>query len=228
MLKSIRESLKNTLHWLKERFALVSRAQWNRAGYYAALALLLVILGAASSAYRHRAAQPPVEEPAVKSALSAQAESTLPEPEPTEAPNPWAWPLEGEIIGEYATDEPVWSATLELWQTHPALDIAGSPGEAVCACRDGVVADAWSDRLWGNVIVIDHGSGWRSVYRGLNTLNLVEVGSEVHMGDVISAVAQSVSCEADLPAHIHFELTKDGNSVDFARVVKGGEGENRG
>ena len=41
-----------------------------------------------------------------------------------------------EILAEYAPDAPVWSETLGQWQTHPALDIAGSPGEAVYACRD--------------------------------------------------------------------------------------------
>ena len=58
-------------------------------------------------------------------------------------------------MAEYAPDAPVWSETLGQWQTHPALDIAGSPGEAVYACREGVVSEAWSDRLWGNVVVID-------------------------------------------------------------------------
>ncbi len=201
------------------RIRSVSREGWSRVGYYAALALLLAILAAGSSAYRNRSAQPKAEQPAAKTALSARAESALPTPAPTVEPNPWTWPLEGEIIGEYAPNEPVWSATLGQWQTHPALDIAGSPGEAVYACRDGVVADAWCDRLWGNVIVIDHGDGWQSVCRGLNTLNLVEIGGEVRAGDVISAVAPSVPCEADMPAHIHFEVTKDGDSADFAEII---------
>jgi murein DD-endopeptidase MepM/ murein hydrolase activator NlpD len=178
-----------------------------------------VILGAASSAYRHRAAQPPVEEPAAKSALSARAESTLPEPEPTEAPNPWAWPLEGEIVAEYAPDAPVWSETLGQWQTHPALDIAGSPGEAVYACRDGVVSEAWKDRLWGSVILVEHDVGYQSTYAGLNTLNMVAEGDAVGMGQVIGSVGQSAACEAERGWHIHFELTKDGVPVDFGTLV---------
>ena len=199
----------------------VSREQWGRVGYYAALALLLVILGAASSAYRSRSNPEKPEEPPARSALSAKAESLLlAAPEPTAEPQIWTWPLEGEIVGEYAPDAPIWSATLNQWQTHPALDIAGSPGEAVYACRDGVVADAWQDRVWGNVIVVEHEDGYASTYRGLNTLNLVEIGAEVRMGEVISAVAPSVPCEADLPAHIHFELTKDGADVDFVRLMK--------
>ena len=198
----------------------VTREQWGRVGYYAALALLLAILGMASHAYRNRDSRQAVPEPAVQTALSARAESLMTTPEPTAEPVIWRRPLEGEVIGAYSPEEPVWSQTLGQWQTHPALDIAGSPGEAVYACRDGVVADAWNDRLWGNVIVIDHGEGWQSVYRGLNTLNLVEIGDDVHAGDVISAVAPSVPCEAELPAHIHFELTHDGREVDFEELIE--------
>ncbi|MBR1820842.1 MAG: M23 family metallopeptidase, partial [Clostridia bacterium] len=130
--------------------------------------------------------------------------------------------LEGEIVGAYSPELPVWSGTLSQWQTHPALDIAGTPGEAVYACRDGVVSDAWHDRLWGNVIVIDHADGYQSTYAGLNTLNLAEVGQAVAAGDVISAVGPSLPCEADQPAHIHFQLTWNGEPADFEALVKQG------
>lgn len=214
MLRRIKELYRRTYACLSALIKAISRDQWGRIAYYAALALLLVALGAASHAYRSRKTEP-VTQPSARTALSARAEVHLPTPEPTAEPAQWVWPLDGEIIGEYAPDEPVWSATLEQWQTHPAIDIAGSPGEAVYACRDGVIADAWCDRLWGNVIAIDHSGGWQSKCCGLNTLNLVEVGQEVKAGDVISAVAPSVPCEADLPAHIHFEVTKDGEAVEF-------------
>lgn len=214
MFGKIKAFYQRARSWLSARARAISREQWGRIGYYAALALLLVALGAASHAYRNRTAAP-VTQPSARTALSAKAEVHLPTPEPTQEPVRWVWPIEGEIVGEYMPDEPVWSATLEQWQTHPALDIAGSPGEAVYACRDGEIADAWCDRLWGNVIAIDHSDGWQSRYCGLNTLNLVEVGQQVKAGDVISAVAPSVPCEADLPAHIHFELTKDGEAAEF-------------
>lgn len=218
MLNRIKQACGGAIGRLSRRIGAVSRAQWGRAAYYAGLALLLALLGAASHAYRAKLSQP-VEPPPAREALSAQAEPLLPTPEPTPEPVVWAWPLEGEIVGEYAPDAPVWSGTLMQWQTHPALDIAGSPGEAVYACRDGVVADAYHDRLWGNVIVLEHGDGYRSTYCGLNTLNLVEVGQSVAVGDVLSAVAPSVPCEADLPAHIHFELTQAGETADFQALL---------
>ena len=220
MLERIKAHFIKTIDRMRARLKGVTRAQWGRVGYYAALALLLIALGVASSAYRNKRLAPPKQEPVARSALSARAEAALPTSAPTPAPVEWVWPLEGEIIGEYSPSEPVWSTTLEQWQTHPALDIAGSPGEAVYAARDGEISDAWCDRLWGNVIVIDHDGGWQSVYRGLNTLNLVEVGDSVKAGDVVSAVAPSVPCEADLAPHIHFELTRDGKEMDFAEIME--------
>ena len=194
-----------------------ARVAVGRAGGYVALAALIALLGAGTYALRSdvTAAEPePVQPP--RAALAVQ--NAAPTPRPSAEPELWGWPVEGEILSAYS-DAPVWSQTLGQWETHPALDIAAAPGEAVYACRDGVVSDAWRDRLWGNVIVLDHGDGWQSTCAGLNTLNLVSVGDSVAKGDVISAAAPSLPCESDLPAHIHFMMTKDGVEVDPMDVL---------
>lgn len=200
-----------------EKIRQLLKKRGKEIAYYGALALLLAALALASHGYRTKRVQ--AEQVRTPAAITVQAPLPTATPEPTPEPVRWAWPLAGEVVGEYAPDAPVWSGTLMQWQTHPALDIAGSPGEAVYACREGTVADAYSDRLWGNVIVIDHGDGWRSTCRGLNTLKLVEIGQSVAAGDVISAVGPSVPCEAELGPHIHFELTRDGQPVDFAALA---------
>ena len=215
----MQERIKHAWAGVKRQAGRLSREQWGRVAWYAGLVLLLAVLGTASDAYRTRAAETDALTP-VESALPVRAALSQPTPEPTPEPVRWVWPLEGEVVGAYSPDAPVWSGTLSQWQIHPALDLAGMPGEAVYACRDGVVSDAYSDRLWGNVIAIDHGDGLASVYRGLNTLKLVEVGRTVAAGDVISAVAPSVPCEGDLGPHIHFELTLDGTPADFEERMK--------
>ena len=191
------------------------RQQWLR---YAGLALLLAVLGMGSYAWRTRGRSGDAVTPTPPRAVAAMLGPTL---EPTATPEPeyWAWPLEGECLADYSPDAPVWSETLGQWQTHPGLDIAGSPGEAVYACRDGVVSEAWNDRLWGNVVVIGHEEGYESTYAGLNTLELVDEGDAVKAGQVIGSVGQSAACEAERGWHLHFELTKDGEPVDFRALM---------
>lgn len=183
---------------------------------YASVALVLAILGCASYALRQRIAKPDDDPPPRAAAAMRAPEAS---PAPTPEPVRWVWPLEGEIVGAYSPDAPAWSRTLGQWQTHAGLDISGSPGEAVYACRDGEVVDAWNDRLWGNVIVIDHEDGYRSTYASLNTLKLVSPGDKVSAGDIISAVGDGAACEAELSYHLHFELTRDGAPVDFAALA---------
>ena len=185
-----------------------------------------LLLGAGSYAYRQRSlahSEQPEQPPRPAAAMRFQLPT--PEPEPSAEPVRWAWPLEGEIVGRYSPENPIWSETLEQWQAHPALDITGAPGEAVYACRDGSVSDAWSDRLWGNVVVLEHDDGYHSTYAGLNTLAMVSIGDRVEAGQVIGSVGDSAACEADLGWHIHFMLEKDGVPVDFQSVCPAGEGQ---
>ena len=190
--------------------------------FCAALVLLLLLLGLASAFWRARTRR---AEEAEKTPPAAVAAIVRPTAQPMEAepePSFWAWPVEGEIIGPYSPQEPVWSQTLSQWQTHPAIDIAGMPGEAVYACADGTVLDAYRDRLWGNVIVIGHDGGYQSTYAGVNTLKLVSPGDAVTRGDVISAVGEPVGCEADMASHLHFALSLAGQSVDFTALMNRG------
>ncbi len=198
-----------------------------RLGWYVALAALLVLLGSASYTYRKRAAAPVEPDSAPRAVMAVHTPDPVtawvtmvePTPEPTPEPLRFVWPVEGDVVGEYAENRMVWSEDLSQWQTHPALDIAAAPGEAVAACADGVVTDVWEDDLWGRVIQISHPEDYISTYAGLSTLKLVNIGDNVTAGQVISAVGDTAACEASLPAHLHFEVKKSGVSVNFDDIM---------
>ena len=213
------KSLREKAAMMRDAVA-ANRAKLGKIGYYAAVAALVAALGSATYAWRAQGNVPQRAE-TQRAAMAMRAATPTAEPEPAFTPEParFVWPLDGEIVGEFAPDRLVWSASLGQWQTHPGIDLQGSPGEAVRACADGVVEDVWQDRLWGNVIVVVHDEGYVSTYAGLNTLNLVEPGQRVTGGEIISAVGESAACEASLPWHVHFELTKDGQPVDFASLA---------
>ena len=226
-MESIKGSLKKTVNRLNhclsrlvDRVKDIAQTREKRQLLfrYAGLAMLLAALGLGSYAWRTKGKSGNAVPSTPPRAAAAMLVPTL-EPASTPEPEYWTWPLEGECLADYSPDAPVWSETLGQWQTHPGLDIAGSPGEAVYACRDGVVSEAWNDRLWGNVVVIRHDEGYESTYAGLNTLELVSEGDAVKAGQIIGSVGQSATCEAERGWHLHFELTKDGEPVDLKMLM---------
>lgn len=86
---------------------------------------------------------------------------------------------------------------------HRGLDFAGNEGEAVYASDAGVIVYAgWNNYGYGNMIMVDHGNGFQSLYAHLSALN-VGCGQSVGQGEVIGAVG---STGRSTGAHLHFEL----------------------
>jgi murein DD-endopeptidase MepM/ murein hydrolase activator NlpD len=86
---------------------------------------------------------------------------------------------------------------------HWGIDIAGNEGEGVYATDAGVIVFAgWNDYGYGNMIMVDHGSGFQSLYAHLNALNVV-CGQSIGQGDVIGAIGSTGRSSG---AHLHFEI----------------------
>ncbi|NPV77753.1 MAG: M23 family metallopeptidase [Anaerolineae bacterium] len=89
---------------------------------------------------------------------------------------------------------------------HHGIDIAGNEGNAIFATDNGVVVYAgWNDWGYGNVVVIDHGNGWQTLYAHLSAYN-VQCGSYVYQGDVIGALGNTGRSSGP---HLHFEMRSD-------------------
>jgi len=86
---------------------------------------------------------------------------------------------------------------------HNGIDLAGNTGEAVYAADAGVIVYAgWNDYGYGNMIMIDHGNGFQSLYAHLSAIN-VFCGQSVGQGEVIGAIGSTGRSSG---AHLHFEL----------------------
>jgi murein DD-endopeptidase MepM/ murein hydrolase activator NlpD len=86
---------------------------------------------------------------------------------------------------------------------HWGIDIAGNEGEGVYATDAGVIVYAgWNNYGYGNMILIDHGGGFQSLYAHLSGLN-VGCGQSVGQGDVIGAIGTTGRSSG---AHLHFEI----------------------
>lgn len=86
---------------------------------------------------------------------------------------------------------------------HPAIDIAGDTGDPVWAVDDGVVVySGWSSSGYGNLVVLDHGNDWQSLYAHLND-TYVSCGESVYQGAHIGTIGNTGNSAGD---HLHFEL----------------------
>jgi hypothetical protein len=86
---------------------------------------------------------------------------------------------------------------------HWGIDISGNVGEGVYATDAGVVVYAgWNNYGYGNMVMIDHGSGFQSLYAHLSAFN-VGCGQSVGQGDVIGAIGSTGNSSG---AHLHFEI----------------------
>jgi len=86
---------------------------------------------------------------------------------------------------------------------HRGIDLAGSEGEGVYATDAGVVVySGWNDYGYGNMIMIDHGNGFQSLYAHLSALYR-GCGQSVGQGEGIGAVGTTGRSSGP---HLHFEL----------------------
>jgi LysM repeat protein len=94
---------------------------------------------------------------------------------------------------------------------HHGLDFRAKPGNPIYATDSGVIVYAGPNSFgYGNLVVIDHGNGWQSVYGHLSQWN-VECGQSVYQGNVIGLAGNTGNSTG---AHLHFELRYKGSYVN--------------
>jgi len=94
---------------------------------------------------------------------------------------------------------------------HPGIDIDGEEGDPVYASDSGVIVYAgWNDWGYGNVIVVNHGNGWQTLYAHLNDY-YVNCGQSVWQGNVIGTIGNTGNSTG---SHLHFEMMINGERVN--------------
>lgn len=94
---------------------------------------------------------------------------------------------------------------------HLGIDIDGETGDAVYAADNGVVVYAgWNNWGYGNVVVINHGNSWQTLYAHLSAIS-VGCGQSVFQGSVIGAIGSTGNSTG---SHLHFEMMHAGGKVN--------------
>ena len=113
-------------------------------------------------------------------------------------------PVEDYAVSQRAMDD------------HLGIDLAAESGAPVRATADGAVEQRGNDRQYGRFLLLKHGQGYESYYGHLKDWN-VSQGDSVRAGQTIGWVGMTGKSTAP---HLHFEIRKDGQPIDPAKVLK--------
>jgi len=106
----------------------------------------------------------------------------------------------------------------DYWSGHLGIDLAAGLGAPVVAADAGVVTIAqggWNGG-YGNVVMIDHGNGWITVYGHLSQINVVPCQG-VSQGQLIGLAGSTGNSTGP---HLHFETRLNGGFVNPWSVLQ--------
>jgi murein DD-endopeptidase MepM/ murein hydrolase activator NlpD len=93
---------------------------------------------------------------------------------------------------------------------HKGIDLDANIGDPVKAAADGIVGFVGVKNGYGNVVEVDHGNGYTTLYAH-NSAFTVKVGDLVRAGQQI---AKAGNTGRSTGAHIHFEVHQNGVAVN--------------
>ncbi len=99
----------------------------------------------------------------------------------------------------------------DYWSGHLAIDIAAGQGALLWASDSGAVVYAgWSGGGYGNMVMVDHGNGYQTLYAHMSSVT-VTCGQSIGQGQTIG---YSGSTGNSTGAHLHFEVRSNGGFIN--------------
>ena len=109
------------------------------------------------------------------------------------------WPVMGKVVSKFGTHK---NKKLNTITENVGIDIKTNAGTSVVSVLDGVVSTITYIRGHGNIIIIDHGGGFNTVYAHIERINVNE-NDYIQAGNTIAKVSDSNSAGGDI---LHFEV----------------------
>lgn len=124
-------------------------------------------------------------------------------------------PVPGKIISRFGIKQ---SGDYKSFTFQSGIDIRGEQGEPVRSVFMGDVIFAEWLKGYGNVVIIDHGDHYYTLYAHLQEM-FRKKGDAVDTGDVIATLGDTGSLKG---VRLHFELRHHGKPVDPVKWLKKG------
>ncbi len=118
----------------------------------------------------------------------------------------WPCPASHRVTSDYGYRT---SPTAGASTYHKGIDIGAPYGSAIVAAAPGEVTFAGYSSGAGNYVIVNHGSGLRTVYMHASSLN-VSVGQSVAAGDTVAFVGSTGISTGN---HLHFGVSLNGEYV---------------
>lgn len=198
--KGIRNNLKQGVQFA----AGFLKSHAGQIGYYACVALVLTAVAVAAERFRNG------QEPEEALILPAMELTT---PAPRE-PEPLFELADNMCMLRKYDDYPAWNGVLCHWETHAATDYACADGK-VHSLSDGIIRTIGQSGVYGGFIEVETGE-YIVRYASIEASETMMPGLSVEKGDILGETDSSMPGEAHMDAHLHLELVRHGDCLDFA------------
>ena len=188
--------------------------------YLAVVGVLVIsalIIGLVAALGKKATPEPDVTPPVDETPTPENPDDGKTDAEPKEEPvTSYLAPATGAVSKTHDDTLPVYSATMNDFRVHQGIDIATADGADVLATARGTVSLVWSDPLMGQCLSVDHGNGVVSIYKNLSAelAEGITKDAKVTAGQKLGTVGNTALVESAEEAHLHFEMTYNGEAVD--------------
>lgn len=121
------------------------------------------------------------------------------------------WPVQGKVLSKFGKE---YRQDLNTWIFRDGIKIAARAGENVKCVEAGDVIYAGPFRSYGNVVIVDHGKGFFSIYGFLHTIQAA-VGDKLTRGGVLGTAGRDTQQSSGTGQYaVYFETRQGTTAVD--------------
>ena len=132
-------------------------------------------------------------------------------------PHSLPWPVQGKVLSKFGKE---YRQDLNTWIFRDGIKIAARAGENVKCVESGDVIYAGTFRSYGNVVIVDHGKGFFSIYGFLHTIQAA-VGDKLTRGGVLGTAGRDTQQSSGTGQYaVYFETRQGTTAVDPLEWLK--------
>ncbi len=126
------------------------------------------------------------------------------------------WPVKGQIIGKFGVYK---NQELNIFTENLGIDIQTIKDERVYSVLDGVILTITNIRDYGDIIILDHGAGYYTVYSNLKNIAVYE-GQYIDTKTYLAEVAEGANSNYSNKNVFNFQIWLNQEKLDPEKWIK--------